>query len=58
MKCGTYLLADVRKIFQQIATKEDALQLQSDKFIGAIVSEMTNDLSATKLSCLGFGKVL
>ena len=58
MKCGTYLLADDRKIFQQIATKEDALQLQSDKFIGAMVSEMTNDLSATKLSCLGFGKVL
>ena len=29
-KCGTYLFADDTKIFQQITTKEDALQLQSD----------------------------
>ena len=29
-KCGTYLFADDTKIFRQITTKEDALQLQSD----------------------------
>ena len=30
VKCRTYLFADDTKIFQQITTKEDALQLQSD----------------------------
>ena len=30
VKCGTYLFADDTKIFRQITTKEDALQLQSD----------------------------
>ena len=29
MKCGTYLFADDTKVFLQITTKEDALQLQS-----------------------------
>ena len=30
VKCGTYLFADETKIFRQITTKEDTLQLQSD----------------------------
>ena len=30
LKCGTYLFADDTKIFRQITTKEDSLQLQSD----------------------------
>ena len=30
VKCGTYLFADDTKIFRQITTKEEALQLQSD----------------------------
>ena len=30
VKCGTYLFANDTKIFRQITTKEDALQLQSD----------------------------
>ena len=30
VKCGTYLFTDDTKIFQQITTKENALQLQSD----------------------------
>ena len=30
VKCGTYLFANDTKIFRQIATKENALQLQSD----------------------------
>ena len=30
VKCGTYLYANDIKIFLQITTKEDALQLQSD----------------------------
>ena len=30
VKRGTYLFADDTKVFQQITTKEDALQLQSD----------------------------
>ena len=30
VKCGTYLFADDTKIFRQITTKKDALQLQSD----------------------------
>ena len=30
VKCGTYLFADDTKIFRQITTKQDALQLQSD----------------------------
>ena len=30
VKFGTYLFADDTKIFRQITTKEDALQLQSD----------------------------
>ena len=29
-KCGSYLFIDDTKIFRQIATKEDPLQLQSD----------------------------
>ena len=31
VKCGTYLFTDDIKIFRQITTKEDALQLQSDR---------------------------
>ena len=30
VKCGTYLFTDDTKIFQQITTKENALQLQSN----------------------------
>ena len=28
VKCGTYLFADDTKVFRQVTTKEDALQLQ------------------------------
>lgn len=53
MKCDNYYpSADDNKILRQITTKEDALQLQSEKFTGGMVSDIASHVSPKKPSYL------
>ena len=59
VKCGTNLFADDTKIFRQITTREDALQLQSDiNSLEQWSHKWLLTFHPKKMSCPDVGKIL